>query len=413
MIQAEPLAHPDPGVDEATLRFDDLFYTRTDRHGMLQAGNEAFGRVVEYGWDRLLGAPHRILRHPDMPRAMFWLLWDRIRQGLPTGVYIKNRTRNGRVYWVFALVAPVGNSEVSVRIRPASGVFGRCRDIYRQALARETAGLDPRASAEAMLGELCRDGFAGYEEFMGVALFSEIRARCAAVGKRPPERLTLIAELHGLLREALHRKQALLGAFDEIRLVPTNLHIVASRLESYGGPVSTIAENYRLMSSEVTRRLEELTGPDSRTAPCDRLQMTVAEGLFLTGATLLFTEARDSWRTDPAAPGIDSATETALLDGLDRAFRARAVTCLGTVARAAVHLAARCQDLKRQMLGLDSIRVLCRVEAGRLPEDSEGLQAIIATLDRFHSRGAVQLDGILALARQIVALTQTATKADP
>lgn len=401
-----------PSDGETPFQFDEIFYSRTDPRGVILAGNDVFGRVAGREWGDLRGAPHRIIRHRDTPRAVFWVLWDRIRQGLPTGAYIKNHTEGGGFYWVYAVVTPVDGGYLSVRIKPSSSIFERCRTIYGQALAREASGLGPAASAAAMIADLHDSGFSTYDEFMGVALFSEVRARCKALDRTPPQCLTLIAEVHSLLRDAMRQKQALLSAFEDIRSIPINLHIVASRLEVYGGPVSTIAENYRLMSADVMRRLEALTGTGTGSARNDRIQTTVADGLFLTSATALFSETRDCCRIGKPGPGGDPATESGLLDGLDQDYRRRAVLRLGDVSRAAAHLAASCGELKRLMLGLDSIRVLCRVEAGRMTRGGEGLQAIIATLDRFHSEVAVKLNTILNLSRRIVSVTEAAARAD-
>ncbi|KDB05361.1 hypothetical protein U879_02085 [Defluviimonas sp. 20V17] len=84
-----------PNAGEAPFAIHEIFYSRTDPRGVIQSGNDVFQRVADYPWDRLIGAPHKVIRHPDMPRAVFWLLWQTIQQGRPIGAYVKNRHPTG------------------------------------------------------------------------------------------------------------------------------------------------------------------------------------------------------------------------------------------------------------------------------------------------------------------------------
>ncbi len=410
MTLVEPITSGRPTSGEAPFGADEIFYSRTDDRGIIRSGNEVFRRVADFSWEQLLGAPHRLIRHPDMPRAVFWLLWDRIKAGKATGAYVKNKARDGLHYWVYAIVTPVDGGYLSVRIKPSSSIFERTREIYDQALAREKDGMGPAESAAQMLDDLHRGAFASYDEFMGVALAQEIAARNAALSRPRASRVAHVAEIHSLLRDALRQKQNLLKAFDEIRAIPTNLHIVASRLEVYGGPVSTIAENYRLMSAEVTRRLQEVAGNGDGTAIGDRMQAAVSVGLFHIGSTLIFSETQTACQGQSCGTGIDAEVESQYLQTLDLLFRNRAQMGLLEVSRTSLQLAQTCEELKRLMLGLDSIRVLCRVEAGRMYSGGEGLQAIIKTLDRFHADVAERLDKILDLARRIRLASEAASK---
>ncbi len=88
---------------EVPFDFDELFFSRTDKRGKIRSGNSVFHRISRFEWDELLGKPHNVIRHPDMPRGVFWLMWERIRRGLPTSAYVKNRAKDGRHYWVYAI----------------------------------------------------------------------------------------------------------------------------------------------------------------------------------------------------------------------------------------------------------------------------------------------------------------------
>ena len=142
-------------VDRAR-RFDveDLFFSTTNRKGVITACNDVFVRISGFGAEQLLGAPHNVIRHPDMPRCVFHLLWSEILEGRPLGAYVKNMAATGEHYWVFALVLPIDGGFVSIRLKPTSPLLEAVEGGYRALLAEEARfGNDWRAgmaSAAAM-----------------------------------------------------------------------------------------------------------------------------------------------------------------------------------------------------------------------------------------------------------------------
>jgi len=87
-------------------RDDELIVSKTDLQGRITYCNDVFMRMAGYRESELLGAPHSIVRHPDMPRCVFKLLWDTIESGKEIFAYVLNRTKSGDHYWVFAHVTP-------------------------------------------------------------------------------------------------------------------------------------------------------------------------------------------------------------------------------------------------------------------------------------------------------------------
>ena len=85
---------------------DDLIVSKTDLKGRITYANRVFCNVARYSEKELIGAPHSIVRHPDMPRAVFKFMWDRILEGHEIFAYVKNMTKTGDHYWVFAHVTP-------------------------------------------------------------------------------------------------------------------------------------------------------------------------------------------------------------------------------------------------------------------------------------------------------------------
>lgn len=86
--------------------FDDLIVSKTDLKGRITYANDVFCKIAGYSETELLGQPHSIIRHPDMPRAVFKYLWDALFEGREVFAYVKNLAKSGDFYWVFAHVTP-------------------------------------------------------------------------------------------------------------------------------------------------------------------------------------------------------------------------------------------------------------------------------------------------------------------
>ncbi len=115
----------------------------TDPDSRIRYANEAFVEVSGFAEDELLGEPHNIIRHPDMPEAAFADLWTHLRAGKPWMGLVKNRRKNGDYYWVDAFVTPIRNQQSlvgyeSVRVAPDRQQLPRINRLYRR-LARGKA----------------------------------------------------------------------------------------------------------------------------------------------------------------------------------------------------------------------------------------------------------------------------------
>lgn len=95
-----------PSEREVFFPDTEIIVSKTDLKGRLTYCNKTFCEIAGYGEADLLGKPHSVLRHPDMPRAVFKLLWDTIMARREVFAYVKNITKSGDYYWVFAHVTP-------------------------------------------------------------------------------------------------------------------------------------------------------------------------------------------------------------------------------------------------------------------------------------------------------------------
>ncbi len=112
-----------------------LIVSTTDTKGVITHVNRSFIEMSGYEEDELIGAPHSILRHPDMPPAAFKDLWDTVNKGVKWQGFVKNLRKDGGYYWVKATVIPnVRNGEVmgytSVRRKPSKTKVEECIKLY-------------------------------------------------------------------------------------------------------------------------------------------------------------------------------------------------------------------------------------------------------------------------------------------
>ena len=116
---------------------DELLMSTTDRRGCITHCNAAFERVSGYSMQELMGQPHNMVRHPDMPAEAFKDMWSTIGNGRSWKGMVKNRRKDGTYYWVLAHVTPVmqGNKPVgymSVRSKPTREQVQQAQALYAQ-----------------------------------------------------------------------------------------------------------------------------------------------------------------------------------------------------------------------------------------------------------------------------------------
>lgn len=94
-------------MEEYILKSDDFLVSQTDEKGVILFANDDFCKIAGYSLEELVGKAHKVVRHKDMPRAAFKDLWDTVKKGEIWSGYVKNGTKNGGYYWVYATVYPM------------------------------------------------------------------------------------------------------------------------------------------------------------------------------------------------------------------------------------------------------------------------------------------------------------------
>ncbi len=164
------MKRPAPVQKERSLSEDDFIVSKTDLKGRIIYGNKIFIKLSGYSEKELLGAPHSILRHPDMPKIVFKLLWDRIQNKQEIFAYVKNLSKDGGFYWVFANVTatldPSGSIRDyhSVRRKPSDKAMEVIPQLYSQLLSVEKRG-GMEASLQ-MLNDILKEKGVSYDEFV-------------------------------------------------------------------------------------------------------------------------------------------------------------------------------------------------------------------------------------------------------
>lgn len=160
--------------NEVLLTADSLIVSKTDLKGQITSVNKDFLDISGFTEDELIGQPHNLVRHPDMPAEAFEDMWRDLKDGRPWTGLVKNRCKNGDYYWVLATATPMRENDqvvgyMSVRRMPTRQQVEAAESAYRLFREKRAAGLRIRHGAVVNGGEgllahwsLRQKMFAGY-----------------------------------------------------------------------------------------------------------------------------------------------------------------------------------------------------------------------------------------------------------
>lgn len=276
------MKRPAPVNAESTFEFHEMFFSTTDLRGVIRYGNDVFVRVSNYPREKLIAAPHSIIRHPDMPRAVFKILWDTIQAGQPIVAYVKNLAADGHYYWVLAFVFPLEGGYLSIRVRPSSKLFQAVQGIYAQTLAVENEkGLDD--SLPFLIQQVLAAGFSSYQDFMVKAAISELNIiehkkeqdGTASISKNAASsHITEIsAKASHDLKSCFDRMQSLqeaskkfvstagklTEAFQHLKFIALNMTISAAKFGEDAASLGVVAKEFSTLSAQIQEHLQGLS----------------------------------------------------------------------------------------------------------------------------------------------------------
>ncbi|MCT4558110.1 MAG: PAS domain-containing protein [Pelagimonas sp.] len=372
----------DVGGNEAAFSLNELFYSFTDERGVIQTGNAVFQRVSGYSWSELVGSPHNLVRHPDMPKGLFHMFWERLKAGEPVGAYVKNMRKGGRFYWVFSLVLPVEDGYLSIRLKPTSSMFQKVSEIYTDVRQNEQEnGLTPAQSAAYLEEKIGVLGFASYADFQADALSMEFDSRLRQLGRHEQPLQRRFSDMSEAIQQVLMETSEMTEAFKAIRTVPMNMRIIASRLENAGGPISAISVNYSQMLEEMSTWVN--TFVDGDTCAFARIRSAIHKGQFLSYAIALEEEMLIQFQSEEVHEGNERSHQKVAeqLREHSAKFVEDMSTALVGVESEAKRFARSVLDMKRYVTGLSSTRMMCKIESAALANSGTALTGIVEQLD--------------------------------
>lgn len=255
---------------EADFGINELFFSRTDTRGIITAGNSVFYRVSGYAPENLIGKPHNIIRHPDMPKAVFQYFWETVQAGQPIVAYVKNMAIDGSFYWVLAVAFPADDGYISIRIKPTSSVFSVVKTLYADLLSVEKQD-GVKASYKLLFEKLHALGFKSYSDFSRHALAEEMasrdrqrkRSRVQGMARVFEDAITKYASVFETTNRVTKISAAtqstvneILGSYRDVRFAAVNMTLEAERGGPQGRVLATIATTFETWASDVSQAMQ-------------------------------------------------------------------------------------------------------------------------------------------------------------
>ncbi len=165
------MQHPEPISHEIQLNPKRYIVSKTDPRGIIEYGNDYFVEISGYSEAELVGQPHSIIRHPDMPKIVFKMMWDRINKAQNIMAVVKNLAKDGSYYWVVTefepKIDPITNeiiSHTAFRKAAPKSAVEQIEPIYAKLLQIEEHG-GMEASEKYLRGFLEEKNIT-YDEFI-------------------------------------------------------------------------------------------------------------------------------------------------------------------------------------------------------------------------------------------------------
>ena len=165
------MKHPEPINHEIKLSPTRYIVSKTDPKGIIEYGNDYFVEITGYTETELIGKPHNIIRHPDMPKIAFKMMWDRINRAQNFMAVVKNLAKDGSYYWVVTefepKVDPITNeiiSHTAFRKAAPQKAIDAMAPIYQKLVEIEKEG--GMEASEKYLRGFLEENHVTYDEFI-------------------------------------------------------------------------------------------------------------------------------------------------------------------------------------------------------------------------------------------------------
>lgn len=365
---------------ESEFGFTELFFSRTNTKGIIQSGNSVFQRVSKYQWDEILKKPHNLIRHPAMPRGVFHLLWETILSERPIGAYVVNQAKDGTFYWVFALVSPIVDGFLSIRLKPNSSTFQIVQQKYVELLEVEKRkNISPKESQETLLDEIKKLGFRNYDHFMTEALTQELEARQKELKLEPIPVVSELRNVISLATKLQNRCQEIFLAYSKNAFIPLNLEIQSSRIGKEADPMAVISSQY----DDIARQIQEET---KKFLNAGKLVLDkVEECQFDVCNSLLQKEMFSFFKNETKETPIDKNIEMALLGELGNLSNKKAIASLDAINLEFYQFQLVYEEVQKLATAMDIVSLMGKIEAAKITHSSSELIGLMKDLMVFRN----------------------------
>ncbi|OIQ73273.1 aerotaxis receptor [mine drainage metagenome] len=388
----------------------------TDDKGRIVYCNPVFVRVSGYTKEELLGQPHNLIRHPDMPEEAFRDMWATIQSGLPWTGVVKNRSKNGDFYWVRANVTPMvedgkASGYLSVRTQPSREEIAAVSALYARMVEQARRGKSTLALKRGAvirndaLGKLMRpvqtlvSACGGWTMLALLALCLVTTAILWPLIPMPLQvvPVVLVALLLGLAGRRLATTGLMQATADATRLAAGDLAHPYSL--GNGGPtaqlqlaIAQLSVNMKSIVLDTRREVENVRGAameiaagnqdlSSRTeAQASNLEKTAAAMEEITGTV--------QQSADSATRGAQIARETASSSELSHEAVIKVASAMEAIKASSQHMGDIIQTIEAVAFQTNILALNAAVEAARAGEAGRGFAVVAGEVRALAKRSA-------------------------
>jgi aerotaxis receptor len=396
---------PKPTQLESHFDFNEFFFSTTDLRGVIISGNDVFTRISGYAKEVLKNAPHSIIRHPDMPRAVFKLLWDTLKSGAPIAAYVKNMSANGNYYWVLAFVFPIENGYLSIRFKPSSALFKAAQGLYPMTLAvEETSGME--GSVPFLLDQVKKAGFSDYQDFMIQAAFAEINileeknknirndnqseaaSKISEICFNSSEKLKdffhRVQKFHAINQSFIAEIQGLDAEFQHLKIIALNMTIAAAKFGGHAAGLTVVAKEFSGLAEQIKDHLMALSEfVATLTAVVQKCALRIV-GLNTQMLMVDFFVRESLQKFDASESAFEEMIENR--ENFSRLFREYSEGLKDEIQSLKVHLdgiSRKMGEVSKFTTGLEVIRQIGAVESSRMSETRQSFQHYLEEMQKF------------------------------
>nr|BFD59956.1 hypothetical protein CKG001_20630 [Bdellovibrio sp. CKG001] len=358
----------------------------------------------------MIGAPHSLIRHPDMPRSVFKLFWDTLKADRPIGAYVKNLAGDGSYYWVYAFAFPIEDGYLSIRFKPSSAIFQEVQKIYGEIRDFEKGSDDLEAGEKLLVESIQKRGFKNYEEFMVKAALTELNARAAQVQEQRQEgaagrenaQFTQIADVTNSTLTRLNDVFAKVGGFQSsndvllatidsldrefqnLKFISVNMTIAAAKFGNVASSLGVVSKEFSTLSGQIENNLSGLNTFVGNLAAVIQKCSLQASALNVQMLMVDFFVKESLTKLHQSEDAFAEMTANQKdFSGLFRDYSANLRREVASLSKYLSDFELAMGEVTKFITGLEVIRQIGAVESARVDEVKQAFMHYLQQMDRF------------------------------